>query len=98
MLHANSNNTVVQRCVPAWMHTPAYVRLPAAISDSSLKKGRTTYETFQTALDVQRMKRTTNEPVDSCSTQYEQACKKKKKILKLRDPNIRALGVINAYS
>lgn len=79
------------------MHTPAYVRLPAAISDSSLKKGRTTYETFQTALDVQRMKRTTNEPVDSCSTQYEQACKKKK-ILKLRDPNIRALGVINAYS
>lgn len=78
MLHANSNNTVVQRCVPAWMHTPAYVRLPAAISDSSLKKGRTTYETFQTALDVQRMKRTTNEPVDSCSTQYEQACKKKK--------------------
>lgn len=55
MLHANSNNTVVQRCVPAWMHTPAYVRLPAAISDSSLKKGRTTYETFQTALDVQHM-------------------------------------------
>lgn len=74
------------------MHTPAYVRLPAAISDSSLKKGRTTYETFQTALDVQHMNPLT--PVAHNMNRHA----KKKKILKLRDPNIRALGVINAYS